>query len=124
MNSTAASHTSSRRDFLKQISVAAVGTQFLGLVTQQALGGQLPSKMNIILILTDQERVPMWFPAGWETANLPNTTRLKNRGLTFTDAFCATAMCTPSRNSLFTGLFPAQNHADTTLTEGDGSRLP
>ncbi len=117
MSSPTATGDSTRRDFLKKLSAAAIGTQFLGLVTQQARGGQLPSQMNLMLILTDQERMPMWFPAGWEAANLPNTTRLKNNGLTFTHAFCATAMCTPSRNSLFTGLFPAQNHADTTLTE-------
>lgn len=54
MDSTAASHASSRRDFLKQMSAAAVGTQFLGIVTQQAQGGQLPSQMNIMLIMTDQ----------------------------------------------------------------------
>jgi len=59
----------------------------------------------------------MWFPAGWEAANLPNTTRLKANGLSFTHAFCSTAMCTPSRNALFTGLFPAQHHAHSTLTE-------
>ncbi|QIF03849.1 sulfatase-like hydrolase/transferase [Roseimicrobium sp. ORNL1] len=107
-----------RRQFLKQLSAAMVGTQFFGVVTQQtAQGAQLPSPMNLMLILTDQERPPMWIPAGWEAANLPNTTRLKNNGLTFTHAFCATAMCTPSRNSLFTGLFPAQHHAHSTLTE-------
>lgn len=108
----------SRRDFLKQLSAAVVGTQFFGVVTQEAKAAELPSKMNIMLILTDQERTPMWIPAGWEAANLPNTTRLKNNGLTFTHAFCATAMCTPSRNTLFTGLFPAQHHASSTLTEG------
>lgn len=107
-----------RRDFLKQLSAAVVGTHFFGVVTQQARAAELPGKMNLMLILTDQERTPMWIPAGWEAANLPNTTRLKNNGLTFTHAFCATAMCSPSRNTLFTGLFPAQHHADSTLTEG------
>lgn len=108
---------SSRRDFLHQLTAAAAGTQFFGVVTQEAQGGQFASPMNLMLIMTDQERPPMWIPAGWEAANLPNTTRLKNNGLTFTHAFCATAMCTPSRNALFTGLFPAQNHAASTLTE-------
>jgi len=106
-----------RRDFLKGLFASAVGTQFFGLVTQQAGAAALPSKMNLMLIMTDQERPPMWIPAGWEEANLPNTTRLKNCGLTFSHAFCATAMCTPSRISLFTGLFPSQNHSPWTLTE-------
>jgi len=108
----------SRRDFFKKLTAAAVGTQFLGVVTQQAQGGQLPSAMNLMLIITDQERPPMWIPAGWENANLPNTTRLKSHGLTFTHAFCAAAMCSPSRNTIFTGLYPEQNHAIDTLTEG------
>ena len=73
--------------------------------------------MNLLLILTDQERPPMWFPEGWEAANLPNTVRLKNHGLSFTHAFCATAMCTPSRVSIFTGLFPTQHRSPWTLTE-------
>jgi choline-sulfatase len=111
-----ASLPNSRRDFLKNFIVAAAGTQFLGVVTRQVRAEQLPSRMNLMLILTDQERAPMWFPANWESVNLPNTTRLKQNGLTFTRAFCATAMCSPSRNSLFTGLFPAQHHAHSTLT--------
>lgn len=106
-----------RRDFIKTLAAATAGAQFMGLVSRKAHAGTLPSQMNLMLIMTDQERPPMWFPAGWEEANLPNTVRLKNHGLSFTHAFCATAMCTPSRVSLFTGLFPAQNHSPWTLTE-------
>jgi choline-sulfatase len=110
-----------RRDFLRLSAgaVAVVGTQFLGLVVQpqRAHADPLPSQKNIILIITDQERPPMWFPAGWEDANLPNTKRLKDRGLTFKYAFTAAAMCTVSRNTMFTGLFPAQHHSTDTLTE-------
>jgi choline-sulfatase len=109
-----------RRDFLKLSAAATagvVGSQFLGLVMQQrAYGAPLPSQ-NIILIITDQERPPMWWPPGWADANLPNTKRLQNYGLTFTHAFTAAAMCTVSRNSMFTGLFPAQHHSPWTLTE-------
>ena len=106
-----------RRDFLKTVLAATAGVQFFGLVTQKAKAAALPSQMNFMLIMTDQERTPMWIPPGWEAANLPNMTRLKNSGLTFSHAFCATAMCTPSRISMFTGLFPAQNHSPWTLTE-------
>jgi arylsulfatase A-like enzyme len=111
-----------RREFLKLSAGAAagaVGTQFLGLlVAQRAQADPLPSQKNIILIVTDQERPPMWWPPGWADTNLPNTKRLKDHGLTFNSAFTATAMCTVSRNTLFTGLFPAQHHAKNTLTEG------
>jgi arylsulfatase A-like enzyme len=106
-----------RRDFLKLSAAAVLGSQFLGLVTQEARASQLPGKMNLLLILSDQERAVRWFPAGWESQNLPTMTRLKNNGLTFSDAFTATSMCSPSRNTLFTGLFPAQHRLVDTLTE-------
>lgn len=114
------SQSFTRRDFLKRSAGAAaatvVGSRFLGLVTQTAQGGELPARKNILLLITDQERPVMWFPPGWEAANLPTLTRLKNNGLTFNQAFCCTAMCSPSRNSIFTGLFPVQHGSTDTLT--------
>lgn len=106
-----------RRDFLKGLVATAVGTQFFGLVTQKGQAAQLPSQMNLMLILTDQERKPMWLDPTWEALNLPNIVRLKNNGLSFENAFCVSAMCTPSRISMFTGLFPPQTQSPWTLTE-------
>ncbi len=111
--------TIGRRDFLKLSATAIVGSQFLGLATREALADQLPNKMNLLLILTDQERQMMWFPSGWESKNLPTMTRLKANGLTFTSSFTATSMCSPSRNTLFTGLFPAQHRLTNTLSESE-----
>ncbi|HWL52860.1 MAG TPA: sulfatase-like hydrolase/transferase [Chthoniobacteraceae bacterium] len=110
------SHPPNRRDFLKTVLAAAAGTQFLGLVTQKAKAA-LPSQMNLLMIITDQERPSMWIPPEWEATHLPNLTRLKNNGVTFTDAFCCSAMCTPSRATMFTGLYPSQHHSPWTLTE-------
>ncbi len=106
-----------RRDFLKTMATAAAGAQFFGLVSRQAQAAQLASQKNLLIILTDQERPPMWFPTGWEAVNLPNTMRLRANGLTFNRSFCATAMCTPSRIAMWTGLYPAQHHSPWTLTE-------
>lgn len=109
-----------RRGFLKLTSSTVgtvLGTRFLGLVTCEGASAQTPVRKNILLFITDQERKPQWFPAGWEELNLPNTRRLKSTGLTFENAFCAATMCTPSRNTLFTGLFPAQHDSKDTLTE-------
>lgn len=78
----------------------------------------LPSRPNIVLIMTDQERQPQYWPAGWAAANLPNRQRLAAHGLTFTRAFCNSAMCSPSRSTLFTGLYPAQHGVTSTLTTG------
>lgn len=74
--------------------------------------------MNVILFLTDQERAIQHFPDGWEADNLPGMTRLKAHGLAFERAFCNSCMCSPSRATLFTGLFPAQHGVTDTLTFG------
>src|SRR5690606_30478414 len=85
--------TLSRRRFLKHsartVAGVAFGSQFLGLLTKTAHAAELSGQKNILVILTDQERPTMWFPDGWEAANLPHLTRLKTNGLTFNRAFCS-----------------------------------
>lgn len=78
----------------------------------------LPDRPNIVLVVTDQERPSMHWPPGWAEQNLPNRQRLVNQGLSFTQAFCNSAMCSPSRSTFFTGLYPAQHGVTATLTEG------
>jgi arylsulfatase A-like enzyme len=78
-----------------------------------------PSGRNVIIFLTDQERALQWFPPGWAAANLPCQTALANTGVTFSHAYTNTAMCTPARTTLFTGLYPAQHLSTNTLSEGN-----
>ncbi|MGB6247417.1 sulfatase-like hydrolase/transferase, partial [Gordonia sp. (in: high G+C Gram-positive bacteria)] len=68
--------------------------------------------------ITDQERTPMHWPAGWAAQNLPNRQRLLAHGLSFENAFCSTAMCSPSRSTFFTGKFPAEHGVVSTLIDG------
>ena len=68
--------------------------------------GQLPAKPNLLLIMTDQDRGIMHFPEGWEEQNLVAMPRLRKHGITFTNAFCSTCMCSPSRATTFTGVNP------------------
>lgn len=84
----------------------------------KALAGSVEQRRNVILFTTDQQQELRWFPAGWEAANLPGLTRLRNKGLSFTRAYTNTAMCTPARTTLFTGLYPAQHQCIDTLSEG------
>jgi arylsulfatase A-like enzyme len=76
---------------------------------------------NLILLITDQQRAPQHWPdePGWLDALTPNDAELRRTGMTFTRAFCATAMCSPSRASLLTGTYPSRHGVTLTLTEGD-----
>jgi choline-sulfatase len=66
-------------------------------------------KPNILIIITDQEREVMHWPAGWADANLPARRRLMEHGLHFTNAQCNTAACSSSRATFLTGVYPAQH---------------
>ena len=113
----------SRRHFMQLATGSAIAAG-AGLSPSLALGdgnsgGHGPSnRPNIVLIMTDQERYPQYWPHGWADTNLPNRKRLADHGLTFTRAFCNAAMCSPSRATLFTGLYLTQHGVEHTLTTG------
>ena len=79
---------------------------------------ELPDQPDLILIITDQERATQNFPPNWEEKNLKTMTFLKDNGFTFNKAFCNSCMCSPSRTTLFTGVYPAQHGVTQTLTWG------
>ena len=59
--------------------------------------------------MTDQQRAVQHWPKGWAAANLPAMRRLMKNGMTFKRAYCNACMCSPSRTTFFTGLYPAQH---------------
>ncbi len=112
---------SGRRDFLRMVGgmgglMAAEGA--VHLLPQQLRAEASDARRNFIFFSTDQQQHLRWFPEGWEAANLPGLTRLKNKGVSFNRAYINTAMCTPSRTTMFTGLYPAQHRNFDTLSEG------
>jgi arylsulfatase A-like enzyme len=70
------------------------------------------------MIITDQERATQHFPPDWEQKHLPNMSLLKQNGLSFKNAVCNACMCSPSRSTLFTSLYPAQHGVTDTLSFG------
>ena len=118
---------STRRKFLKKMAIGS-GFAFAGLnfpfIKKSNAQTSLLEKPNLLFIITDQERHTQYFPEGWEEANLPHLTRLKNNGLTVNYAFCNTCMCSPSRSTLLTGLYPAQHLVTDTLPEAEGEADP
>ena len=76
---------------------------------------------NLLLVITDQQRRPRHWPQdpGWLAELMPSDAELARTGLTFTNAFCNTAMCSPSRATLMTGRYPAEHGVTLTLTAAD-----
>lgn len=109
-----------RRDFLKMIGGAGALMAAEGALNVWPLQAATPANgRNVIIFLTDQERALQWFPPGWAEKNLPCQMGLANTGVTFSHAYTNTAMCTPARTTLFTGLYPAQHLSVNTLSEGN-----
>ncbi len=61
---------------------------------------------HIVLILADQMRADAMGCAGHPAAITPNLDTLAARGALFENAFCASAVCTPSRAAILTGRYP------------------
>lgn len=72
--------------------------------------------MNLLLIVTDQERAPMHWPAEFARSHLKTRERLLQNGVSFDAAICNTAMCSPSRATFLTGVMPSKHGVVDTLT--------
>ena len=67
-----------------------------------------PPPLNVVLFLADD--------LGWKDCSLngstfyetPNLDRLARRGMTFTNAYAAAPICSPTRASILTGLYPCR----------------
>src|SRR5690606_12989226 len=70
---------------------------------------------NILVLMTDQERYPTHWPAGWAEQNLPAMARIKRNGLTFNRAYTAAAECSPSRAVMLSGQHANVNQVAITL---------
>ncbi|MCB0865211.1 MAG: sulfatase-like hydrolase/transferase [Solirubrobacterales bacterium] len=76
---------------------------------------------SFLLLITDQQRRPRHWPeeSGWLQSLMPGDAELARTGITFDNAFCNTAMCSPSRTTLFTSRWPAEHGVELTLTAAD-----
>lgn len=63
-------------------------------------------KPNIVLVMTDQHRVDTLGCYGATVCQTPALDSLGASGTRFTDAFTPSAICTPTRASLLTGVAP------------------
>jgi choline-sulfatase len=108
----------------ESVRVGAVG--YFGAMSLQPASepGRAPGdarRPNLVLLVTDQQRTPMHWPAepGWLEQLMPNEAELRRTGLSFEQACTATSMCSPSRASFLTGTYPSRHGVTLTLTIGD-----
>ncbi len=109
--SFAANGNLNRRDFLKTVglSVASLAVQGCTSNANQTTSSKLKEKPNIVLFLADDQSIDDVGCYGNSVIRTPNIDCLAKEGLRFNLAFTPTAMCSPSRSALYTGLYPHRN---------------
>lgn len=67
------------------------------------------SKPNVLVVLVDEMRFPVWFPAQDQLdALLPSIARIRKRAVSFERHYTAANVCTAARGALVTGLYSHQ----------------
>lgn len=114
----------SRREFLQASSIGALGVSTLGL---GACFPKTPRKPNFILILSDDlgwADTSVKMSTKWEKSynpiqQTPNLDRLAEQGMTFSQAYAASPVCSPTRDSVLTGKTPTRLHHSILLGKMD-----
>ena len=68
------------------------------------------TRPNILWYCTDQQRFDTIKALGNEHVRTPNIDALVGEGVAFTHAYCQSPICTPSRASIMTGMYPSRVH--------------
>jgi arylsulfatase len=68
------------------------------------------TRPNILWYCTDQQRFDTIKALGNEHVRTPNIDALIGEGVAFTHAYCQSPICTPSRASIMTGMYPSRVH--------------
>ena len=103
------------RQILRSLVVAVSGLSLSG------CGGQAPApapaRPNILVVLLDDLRWDTLGYAGHPHVRTPQIDRIANEGVQFTNAFCTTSLCSPSRASLLSGLYAHTHGVTNNFTE-------
>lgn len=81
-------------------------------------------KPNILFILADDMSYPYLGVYGNRNVSTPNIDRIAKQGMTFTQAYCSSPSCTPSRASILTGKYPHTLGEGVNLTGRLMSNIP
>jgi len=67
----------------------------------------MSENMNVLFIITDQQRADHLSCMGHPILKTPNIDRIADEGVRFTKYFCNTPICMPNRANFFTGCYPS-----------------
>lgn len=98
-----------RRDFLKQ--AGCMSLMAMGLTKLSWAEGEKPDKPDMVLFVADDMTWHDCEPYGSTVVKTPNMAKLAREGMCFDAMFTSTAMCAPTRQQLYTGLFPVRSGA-------------
>jgi len=105
-----------RRDFIKDAAIAAAA----GAAFSTRAAAASPKRPNVLLILVDQMRTPMFTPL----LSTPNIDRIAAEGVSFNRHFVAASVCSPSRASLITGKHPGGHNIMINCDFHNGDKQP
>jgi len=74
---------------------------------------------NVLWVMTDQHTFDALGCADHPVVETPNIDRLAERGIHFTDAYCPSPVCGPSRASIFSGRYPRAHGVDSNAVPFD-----
>lgn len=110
-----------RRCFLKNMTYIGVGSAFsqtlLARTPQWTAGGAQSIPPNIIFIMLDDMGYGDLAVYGQEHIQMPNVNRMAREGIRYTDVYCGSTICAPSRSVLMTG-----QHTGKTRVRGNMPR--
>ncbi len=122
MNATGKHYGMNRRDFLKTVGAGVMSFALPGGSFAQLLSKDKP---NFILIHVDDLGWTDLACFGSRYYETPNIDRLASRGMSFTNAYAACAVCSPTRAAVMTGRYPARvGVTDWIRARFQGGKIP
>ncbi|MHC4759576.1 MAG: sulfatase family protein, partial [Planctomycetota bacterium] len=99
------------KNFCIVISVLLILMSFSAVSNSESQEKKETQKPNMLFILTDDQSQIDMGVYGHTLLETPNMDKLAQEGMVFENAFTSTAMCVPSRTTLYTGLYPMRHGA-------------
>lgn len=95
--------------FMKRISILSVLLWMITILSVTACDSKAKKKPNFIIIFTDDQGYQDLGCYGSPDIKTPNLDQLAESGIRATDFYVSESVCSPSRASLLTGMYPIHN---------------